>query len=700
MSQACGALEHAHSRSIVHRDIKPSNIMLVNKDGDADYVKVVDFGIAQLVTEDNTLQKLTQTGQIFGTPLYMSPEQCQGHKLDARTDIYSLGCVMYEAITGKVPIEGANVYETIFKQINTLPEGIGAAVSERQLRMDLESIMFTAMAKEPGNRYSSMHHFQNEIDAVLTGQKKRNFFSGFINLRLILHHLRPGLSPMNSIMSLVLLAGVAMIAFTTFQGGQQSGANAQERWKKLDLSGQESFDNGELSKSRQQFTDSLKIAKEMQDRKLVLASLNEIADLNRVSKEDDKKISAEIEQYSNPDAPVLALQSQIRAEQDKLNAGAKPDQAALIQLRKFCDDAIDAAMSVSDDGDRKTAKAMLVPIKEIVEKTFGENDQLMFRCLHNLALVAHNTGDYSGAIEGYKQALALGDKVLSAGDPKLARTCRALGRAYIQTGRDYPEAEKLLERALEINRNSFGPESAQVAVCRYLLASLYFDEGRNAEAKREIASAVSIYDHAREADNRELASAYLMYGRVYNDVSYYKKALKVFEEMPAKDYPSMCQDLLRLADSAIELNPAQAENYLLRAQAMCDRFYPLDREMTLTNIYQTRAAIYKKEGKMQQSVESLKKALETAEKVFGQGSFKVIFILHEVAPALAATGANSEAESAYKQAFNLLKQNPNAQKTIGTAIFLDYVRFLNKLERKDDAKKLAEEWRQVLTVSR
>src|SRR5262249_28114870 len=97
----CFGLEYAHDHGVVHRDLKPSNIMLTMKSDGQYEPKVVDFGIAKFVQEqEGTTTALTKTGEIFGTPFYMSPEQCKATNVDNRSDIYSLGCVMFEALTG------------------------------------------------------------------------------------------------------------------------------------------------------------------------------------------------------------------------------------------------------------------------------------------------------------------------------------------------------------------------------------------------------------------------------------------------------------------------------------------------------------------------------------------------------------------------------------------------------------------------
>lgn len=113
-------LAYAHGHSVLHRDIKPSNVMLVPGENGKVRALIVDFGLAKNYDENSI--KLTQTGEIFGSPLYMSPEQCRGADLDHRSDIYSLGCLMYETLSGNVPIRGASAYETFRLKFSDAPK--------------------------------------------------------------------------------------------------------------------------------------------------------------------------------------------------------------------------------------------------------------------------------------------------------------------------------------------------------------------------------------------------------------------------------------------------------------------------------------------------------------------------------------------------------------------------------------------------
>jgi serine/threonine protein kinase len=165
--QTCDALGHAHLNSVIHRDLKPSNIMLVNDANHDDFVKIVDFGIAKLLDasemDEKGHQSLTQTGDVFGSPLYMSPEQCTGQKLDKRSDIYSMGCLMYETLTGKPPLIGANVLETMHKQLNDTAAPIVDDKSQDKLLKRLDAIITKCLAKDRKARYQDMTELRNDL---------------------------------------------------------------------------------------------------------------------------------------------------------------------------------------------------------------------------------------------------------------------------------------------------------------------------------------------------------------------------------------------------------------------------------------------------------------------------------------------------------------------------------------------------------
>lgn len=160
--QVCDALGVVHESNIVHRDIKPGNI-LVSKAG---VVTLVDFGIAK--STQSMASNLTRPGYVVGTPSYMSPEQCQGQELDSRSDIYSLGCVMYEVFTGKPPFSAPTYFELVRQHIEDAPsrEPFAAATGFSKV---LEAIILKCLAKEPAMRYQSARQLKQELLAVAAG---------------------------------------------------------------------------------------------------------------------------------------------------------------------------------------------------------------------------------------------------------------------------------------------------------------------------------------------------------------------------------------------------------------------------------------------------------------------------------------------------------------------------------------------------
>lgn len=156
--QICSALDHAHKHGIVHRDLKPSNIMLVGDE--LEFVKVVDFGLARLGQEN---QKITRSGEIWGSPPYMSPEQCSGQACDGRSDIYSLGVVMYEMVSGRDPFTSEQVVNTLLKHLNEPPPPFPPHL---MIPQTWQYIIFKCLEKDPANRYQTMGVLKDVLNSI------------------------------------------------------------------------------------------------------------------------------------------------------------------------------------------------------------------------------------------------------------------------------------------------------------------------------------------------------------------------------------------------------------------------------------------------------------------------------------------------------------------------------------------------------
>lgn len=162
--QIFDALDHAHSKGIIHRDLKPSNIMILNGAEGTRTAKIVDFGLARAIELDEA-NKLTMTGEIFGSPFYMSPEQCKGENLDQRSDIYSMGCVIYQMLANRPPFMGANAFETIKKHVFDLTPPLPQTGQHGVIPKWLTQLTMQCMAKEPETRPNSAGYIRDRLQA-------------------------------------------------------------------------------------------------------------------------------------------------------------------------------------------------------------------------------------------------------------------------------------------------------------------------------------------------------------------------------------------------------------------------------------------------------------------------------------------------------------------------------------------------------
>jgi len=167
-SQVLRGLQHAHDKGVLHRDIKPSNI-IVCKNAEQSRAVLVDFGIAKKIDNDPMLaaRGLTRTGEMIGSPLYMSPEQARGETLSEQSDLYSLGCSLFESLTGTPPFVGKTAVETLFLHLDQTAPSLKEAALGREFSPGLEGLMRKALAKNPADRFASADEMRMALSMCL-----------------------------------------------------------------------------------------------------------------------------------------------------------------------------------------------------------------------------------------------------------------------------------------------------------------------------------------------------------------------------------------------------------------------------------------------------------------------------------------------------------------------------------------------------
>lgn len=179
LKQIGSSLVEAHEKGIVHRDLKPDNIFLTHVDGDQDFVKVLDFGVAKLREADKTQGTLTQAGVIFGTPRYMAPEQCRSVAVDQRADLYAMGVIGYECLTGSAPFDAESPLSILIQHVQEAPKPLPSMRPDIEVPEDVESLVMRCLEKKPDRRFDNAKELVaevNRLEAKLAGRYERVVF--------------------------------------------------------------------------------------------------------------------------------------------------------------------------------------------------------------------------------------------------------------------------------------------------------------------------------------------------------------------------------------------------------------------------------------------------------------------------------------------------------------------------------------------
>jgi len=169
MAQVCDALAAVHAAGFIHRDLKPENVFLVRRHSNADYVKLLDFGLVKPTRPDVEPSKSTVQGTFVGSPAYASPEQASGKPVDLRTDVYAVGVMLYELVTGQLPFEGESVGDVLIKQINQPAPRLPDVLLSTEMGLALDAIIQTCLAKDPAARALSPAQLADMLRRLAAG---------------------------------------------------------------------------------------------------------------------------------------------------------------------------------------------------------------------------------------------------------------------------------------------------------------------------------------------------------------------------------------------------------------------------------------------------------------------------------------------------------------------------------------------------
>ncbi len=513
--QICDALSHAHKMGVIHRDLKPSNIMLVREQDGSEVVKIVDFGIAKILAPEETDAKLTRTGEIFGSPLYMSPEQCLGKTLDARSDIYSLGCVIFETLTGEPPFAGLNVLDTVHQHIYEPPPLIEQTGVTLERSAAVNAIILKCLAKSPADRYQTMGQVKADFRKLQTTQKESVFERIHLAWRLssvrkdtILHKLRSPEALVFTFAVLVFLSTLIVWQMTNERSpksGQKeagailngsphiatiSDAEAQQQFDQYILNGQQKFDHGDWLGAREQFMAFIRLPTSSQQRQQLMPFIfDQLRDLHYAQG-----------QYSQ------AIEYGRAAKEIRAEALREPYQSATNVLRKLERKQYPKEKISPDIFDTLNDQAHLCEYleataqsKEILARTISialrylpAGDPHLGRSYKNLATVLCAENRLTEARKYYRESLAI--RRLNPGyyDLDLVVTLQAAAKLDIQLG-NYKEAHEYLDEAIQLTKNNGVLNSPITAYLHVLRAEVFAGQNEIENVDSELQEAINIY---------------------------------------------------------------------------------------------------------------------------------------------------------------------------------------------------------------
>ncbi|MBX9688651.1 MAG: protein kinase [Candidatus Obscuribacterales bacterium] len=487
--QTCDGLDHAHKKGVIHRDLKPSNLVLIEQDDGSTLVKIVDFGIAKMLPKDGKQnQNITVTGEIFGSPLYMSPEQCNGRSMDQRSDIYSLGCLMYETLAGVPPLMGDSFVNTVVKHINDAPPPFSKTCPEAQIPSQVEACIMKCLAKDPDERYQSAAEVrQSLLDAALEAgvkglrpgavtepSRRADLAKTFDRVKLSGDHQRQQLAKKKG--NGVLYVGVAALLATIgivatlllWQGpdGDKGPNYLRYMWQWDQFWAQEALKKQNYDEAKKLLLDARKLALEFQDgHKRLLDTLYLLVDAYG-------KCGMYAQQEST-NQEIVAVNTEI--VKDELNATLQ----MLRNLQKGSGSTVTATMNQLE-AEANAENVMLVARKLLARSLFADAERLLVRAIDtfdHLKLTNHQkSADFKILLADclvlqqrmsevrplLLQALQIREQ---APDLKKSQDAsRKLIKAYLKLGQfdrdqsEYPEAKSELQKAQSLAESRLNPQ--------------------------------------------------------------------------------------------------------------------------------------------------------------------------------------------------------------------------------------------------
>jgi len=580
----CRGVQEAHQRGVIHRDLKPSNILVATED-ERPIPKIIDFGVAK-ATDQGAMEKtrFTQFGQLIGTPEYMSPEQAEGGTVDTRSDIYSLGVILYELLAGVLPLGAEALRSSGFTammrmireeepsrpstRVSTLGDNAGELARRRRtnprrwvrsLRGELDWIALKALEKEPRDRYASVGEFAADLHAHLSDEPVRARPStGLYTLRKFARRHRVGV-----MVGILAVAGILVftgaivvqsmrIARERDRANLQSGVAQQVTDFMADVfvGSDPGVALGDTLTARQLLDRGVERMDQIEDPQVRAELLSTLAGVYqslslyeraRPMSEEARELFLEIEDGLGPrglselnNYATIVANMGFEATAESLCTVAIEGWRALGMEddSRALDPVQNRAISASNLGRWESAAADLMEVAESRRARDGDDDPQLLTTLRHLAQLRARQERYAEAAEIYEDVVARRRRVLGDDHPETITTMAALATTYVELER-FEEAEELLAEAVERSRRVLGEGHTKTRNVLDELAYLYFYQEKYEEAAPIFLDRTEYNRRTRGAEHPGTLTAMFNLASVYGEMGRNEEAGALFEEVLA-----------------------------------------------------------------------------------------------------------------------------------------------------------------------
>jgi serine/threonine protein kinase len=747
----CQAVQHAHQKGIIHRDLKPSNILVAQYDPGAPGVpKVIDFGLAKAIHEplaDRTLQ--TAHGMVLGTPLYMSPEQAElnNFDIDTRSDIYALGVILYELLTGATPLDrqrfkAAALDEmlrmvreeeppkpsTRLSELNgtqtprTDPPGsaprrgpaslavvaahrrVEPSKLRRMLRGELDWIVMKAIDKDRGRRYESANDFAMDIQRYLAEQPvNAGPPSAAYRVRKFVRRNK-GPVVAAAVVLLALVAGMIGTTLGLIESRRQAGiarAAQRDEAKRAQAEANERH-RAELAEADAKSNEEK--AKQERDRaeseKRIAQAVRAFLQRNLLG-QADPRVQANSLLLIGASASEARRDVSVRELLDRAATELAPDRIDV----NFPDQQQVQAEILQTVGDSYHGVGEFAAAIEHLKRSYarrlellGPDDEKTQAALHNLAATNFAAGNLKEAIRLFEQLREQQERTLGAEDEKTLNTLNSLGLAYRSAGKR-AEAIRLLERVRIEREQALGPDHVDTLLTVNNLALVYHDTGKVREA-------IQLFEHVRAIREEKLgddhpsslvtlnnlASSYKAVGRLDEAIELLTRARAKFDEQLGPDHADAIAVANNLGEaylSARRMSDAVSVYEPLRevVEAKLDR----DHSYTLAVLHNLAAA-YRGVERLDESIQLQEQVLASRERTQGPDHPDTLTAINNLAAACWSAKTFDRSVSLYEMLLPRMRARfgDDHSSTFGTAFNLA-VNYRDA-GRLDEAVGLFDEW--------